>query len=244
MTSAPSKLWAHMRSLWPRYTLAPVAPFVGWWLYSLARGERRWEVAAAAIVPVVLSYTSARTKQFFINTLPIFLVGLFYDAMGLVQQVGLSEDRIHVCDLHDFDARWFGPTINGITMAWPDWFRAHQSLWLDVYCAIPYGTFIYVAIAYAIYLYRTDAGALNRFAWAFMLLNFTGFATYHLFPAAPPWYFHTLTAVQSILLPMQVKALHLRVSTLCCTSNIFEGFTGDLTMCLERSPRFMWRTRC
>lgn len=190
MTALSRRLWAHMRALWPRYTLLPPLPFVAWWLFSVARGERRWELALAALVPIVLSYTSEATKRLYVNTIPIFMVGLFYDAMGFFQNVGLSPERIHVCDLHDLDARLFGLTVDGLPMAWPDWFRAHQWLGLDVYCAIPYGTFIYVSIAYAVYLYWTDPGALNRFAWAFMLVNFAGFATYHLVPAAPPWYFH------------------------------------------------------
>jgi membrane-associated phospholipid phosphatase len=31
---------------------------------------------------------------------------------------------------------------------------------------------------------------LLRFTWCFFLLNLVGFITYHLYPAAPPWYFH------------------------------------------------------
>jgi membrane-associated phospholipid phosphatase len=30
-----------------------------------------------------------------------------------------------------------------------------------------------------------------RFAWCFFALNVAGFITYHVYPAAPPWYFHT-----------------------------------------------------
>jgi membrane-associated phospholipid phosphatase len=29
-----------------------------------------------------------------------------------------------------------------------------------------------------------------RFTWCFFALNVCGFVTYHLYPAAPPWYFH------------------------------------------------------
>jgi len=29
-----------------------------------------------------------------------------------------------------------------------------------------------------------------RFTWCWFALNVAGFSTYHLFPAAPPWYFH------------------------------------------------------
>jgi membrane-associated phospholipid phosphatase len=29
-----------------------------------------------------------------------------------------------------------------------------------------------------------------RFGWCFFALNVAGFVTYHLYPAAPPWYYH------------------------------------------------------
>jgi membrane-associated phospholipid phosphatase len=31
---------------------------------------------------------------------------------------------------------------------------------------------------------------MQRFTWAFFALNVAGFVTYHLYPAAPPWYLH------------------------------------------------------
>jgi membrane-associated phospholipid phosphatase len=50
--------------------------------------------------------------------------------------------------------------------------------------------FLWVVIGYALFLFFTDFAAQQRFAWGFLLLNLAGFATYHLYPAAPPWYFH------------------------------------------------------
>ena len=32
---------------------------------------------------------------------------------------------------------------------------------------------------------------MRRFTWCFFALNVAGFVTYHVYPAAPPWYFHT-----------------------------------------------------
>jgi hypothetical protein len=60
-----------------------------------------------------------------------------------------------------------------------DWFQAHARTWLDIVCAIPYGTsFILVVVAYAIFLFVTDFPALERFTWGFLALNIVGF-TYH-----------------------------------------------------------------
>jgi hypothetical protein len=39
-------------------------------------------------------------------------------------------------------------------------------------------------------MYVRDYPRMVRFAWCFFALNIAGFITYHLYPAAPPWYFH------------------------------------------------------
>jgi membrane-associated phospholipid phosphatase len=55
---------------------------------------------------------------------------------------------------------------------------------------VPYATFIFVCIACAVWLYLRDYPAMLRFTWSFFAINVAGFATYHLYPAAPPWYYH------------------------------------------------------
>jgi hypothetical protein len=182
-----------MRSLWPRWTLAPAAPFVAWFLYALfVRGEYgRWELwTLLALIPL-LAYWGPRTKKLFVGLFPIGMVGLLYDSMRFVQYLGITPDRVHDCDLHALDARLFGFTAaDGERLAWPDWFQSHGSTALDLYCAIPYGTFIFVSIGYAAYLYFVDFPAMRRFTWTFLAFNAAGFVTYHIYPAAPPWYFH------------------------------------------------------
>jgi hypothetical protein len=190
------RLWQHMRSLWPRWTLLPPAPLFLWCAYVFfIRGEHRWELALVMFLAPFLTYFSAATKKLYVGLFPLALVGLLYDSMQFVQYLGITPDRVHDCDLHALDARLFGPAVfglgDGANVAWPDWFQAHGATALDVYCAIPYGTFIFVSVGYAAYLYFADFTAMRRFAWTFFAFNAAGFLTYHIYPAAPPWYFHT-----------------------------------------------------
>jgi hypothetical protein len=152
----------------------------------LLLGQQRWEHLAFAILVPLLAYLTAATKRLFVGLLPFGLLALVYDSMRYVKDVGLSPARIHLCDLRDLDARLFG--IGGGTLQ--DWLQAHASRALDLVCAIPYGTFIYVSLAIAVWLYFRDYEGLRRFGWTFLLVNIAGFVTYHLYPAAPPWYFH------------------------------------------------------
>jgi len=57
-------------------------------------------------------------------------------------------------------------------------------------CAIPYATFILWSALGAIWLHMKDRTAMHRFMWGFLFVNVAGFITYHVLPAAPPWYFH------------------------------------------------------
>jgi len=184
------KLWSHARRLWPRFTLAPAAPFWAWAAFWAVRGQLRWDHVAMAVLVTVLAYSSAKTKRLFVGLLPVGLVGLFYDAMRFVKNVGLSPSTVHVCDLRAAELRWFGVGADSSRVTLQDWFQAHASIGLDIVCAIPYGTFIIVVLAYAIFLFVTDFPALKRFTWGFLALNVVGFLTYHLYPAAPPWYYH------------------------------------------------------
>ncbi len=195
-----TRLWRHMRALWPRWTLLPTAPIVLWCAYCLfVRGERRWELALIMVVAPLVAYGSTRTKRLWEGWLPLALVGLLYDAMRFVQGVGVSAATVHVCDLRAHELALFGVSAAGATGATgasgarvtlQDWLQAHASPIADAYFAIPYGIYIFAALGYAVYLGFTDHEALRRYGWTFFALNVAGFATYHLYPAAPPWYFH------------------------------------------------------
>jgi membrane-associated phospholipid phosphatase len=72
-----------------------------------------------------------------------------------------------------------------------DWFFVHHWPALDLFFAVPYATFLAACVLTTIYLYFKNRSAMRTFAMGFLVLNVLGFATYHLMPAAPPWYFHT-----------------------------------------------------
>ncbi len=185
-----STLRAHLRSLGPVWTHFTIIPVLAWPLYLLARGERRWEMILLLPVVPALAFGSKRTRKLYVGLYPMLLTAILYDAMGLVKNVGLTAARVHVCDLHQYELDLFGVTSGGVRMTLQDYFYAHPVTFLDFYCAVPYGTFIYVSLAFATYLYLKDYVSLKRYTWTFFVLNIAGFATYHVYPAAPPWYFH------------------------------------------------------
>jgi len=186
------RLFDHPRELWGGGpgVLLPV-PFLLWLLWWAAtRHEMRVEQLAITLAAFTLAWGTSKTKELFLGLLPLALVGVLYDSMKLVQNVGVSPERVHLCDLRALDMRIWPVDIDGSTGTPHDWFRVHHSTALDVLCAIPYGTFLFAVMACVIYFYFKDRAAMRQLGWGFFVLNLAGFVTYHLLPAAPPWYFH------------------------------------------------------
>jgi inositol phosphorylceramide synthase catalytic subunit len=165
-------------------------PFVAWTAGCLALGYGRWEHVALLLVVLLLAFGNAATKRLFLGLLPIGLLALVYDAMRWVKDVGVTAERIHVCDLRALDMRLASAMVLGERGSVHDWLQAHSSTALDLLFAVPYGTFLFVAVGFAVFLYVKDYDRMRRFGWAFLLTNLAGFVTYHLYPAAAPWYFH------------------------------------------------------
>lgn len=220
-----SRLWAHMRALWPRNTLLPALPLVLGGLISVIRGERRWELISLVVLGPLLAYANQTTKKLLVGVYPLALVGLLYYVMNFGRNVGLSPSRIHTCDLRDIDARFFGVMSHGHKVALGEWLQRYSCMALDILCSIPYGTFIFAMVAYAIYLYRVDYVMLQRFAWSFFWLNVAGFLTYHIYPAAPPWYVHTQGCSADLFAPASEGAALGRVDALLHTA-YFAGIYG------------------
>ena len=164
-------------------------PFLLYGLYSLFRQDYRIELLLALILVVALAHIGPRARTVMAALLPFGLVGILYDGMRPFQRVGLTAERVHLCDLRALESTIFGFGTGGTLH---DYFYVHHWAALDLLCAVPYGTFIFWCMGGSIILYRRgDRAAAQRFAWGFLTLNIMGFITYHVLPAAPPWYFHT-----------------------------------------------------
>jgi hypothetical protein len=185
-----TRLWRHLRALWPGWTILTPLPFLLHAVWAVSQGRFHAENAVVLGLVIVLFSTGPRTRRLFLGIYPIGLVGLLYDTMRLVQHVGVTPARVHLCDLRAGELALFGVDMDGQRVTWHDWFQAHPSPLLDGLCAIPYATFIFVCIACAVWLYLRDYPRMLRFTWCFFALNVAGFVTYHVYPAAPPWYFH------------------------------------------------------
>jgi hypothetical protein len=119
----------------------------------------------------------------------------------------------------------FGYVQGGQRFTLHDFARAHASKAADLFFAVPYGVFIYAVMGFAIFLLVRDAPGAYRFTWGFFALNLFGFATYHLYPAAPPWYYHTHGCAIDLAAPASPGPNLLRVDHWLGVA-YFTGFYG------------------
>lgn len=164
-------------------------PFLSWAAFMFARGTLRAEHLALPAVVIALAIAADWTRRLLTGLYPFALVGLLYDAMAVVGPRA-RDARVHLCDLRTLEARLFGYSANGSLHTVHDWLQPRANLALDLYFAIPYGTFIFATIAFAALAFKRSPDTFHRFGWMFLTLNVMGFVTYRLLPAAPPWYFH------------------------------------------------------
>jgi hypothetical protein len=186
----PVRAVVHLRTLWPGWTILLPVPFLGLALLALVQNRFHWEHLAILGVALALFSVGPRTKRLFLGAYPCGLVGVLYDGMRVVKNFGLTPERVHLCDLRAHELALFGVPMGGERVTLHDWFLVHHWPLLDLICSIPYGVFIFVILACAVFLYVHDYQRMVRFAWGWLALNLAGFITYHLYPAAPPWYFH------------------------------------------------------
>jgi hypothetical protein len=177
----------------PRYLFGAVGGMLAYLLaMRVAMGENRPEQLILCSLMIVLVVWSDGTRRFFSGMLPFLLFGIVYDLTHITQPL-VRYLYVHVREPYWFDKTFFGiPTAAG-RLTPNEFFAKHHWSLVDFFTGLAYIIYVYWAIAFAAYLtlFRRDPAGrklLSRFGWTFLLMNVAGFATYYLYPAAPPWY--------------------------------------------------------
>jgi membrane-associated phospholipid phosphatase len=177
----------------PPYLLGAVGGMAAYLLaMRLAMGANRAEQLAMCTAMMGLVVWSDATRRFFMGMLPFLLFGVVYDLTHITQPL-FRYLHIHVTEPYWFDKTFFGIGSPEGVLTPNEFFARHHWAAVDFFAGIAYIIFVYWAIAFAVYLAlfrRDEAGRklLARFGWTFLLMNVVGFATYYVYPAAPPWY--------------------------------------------------------
>ena len=132
----------------------------------------------------LLDLYNEKSRQFLRAFFPFILTGVVFDSMRYFYWLGV-EGRVHVAEPYLLERRWFG--VGGRTLN--EIFLEHRALILDLACGFAYLVYVPAYLALALLLFfKGRADGARTFARCFLIVNVMGFATYFVYPAAPPWY--------------------------------------------------------
>jgi len=160
-------------------------------IMGLTTGNRPEHLYACAVVAVLVVWSEA-TRRFFLGMLPFLLFAISYDLMHITQPL-VRYLHVHVVEPYAFDKFFFGIRTAGGVLTPNELFERYHWPAVDLLTGTAYIVFVWWAIGFAaaLVLFRRDEAGrrlASRFGWTFLFLNLAGFATYYLYPAAPPWY--------------------------------------------------------
>jgi membrane-associated phospholipid phosphatase len=176
---------AMKRRLWP---LAVGIGYVA--LIGRIGGLRADHVGMGALV--LLDYYNRRTRMFLACFAPFIATGLIFDSMRYFYWKGVA-GHIHVAEPYYRELAWFGipELVDGVRgkVTPNEFFVRHHWAPLDLLCGFAYLTYVGEYLLTAFYLFfDRQFFWLRRFGACFLTVNVLGFATYFVYPAAPPWY--------------------------------------------------------
>src|SRR6266536_3194733 len=132
----------------------------------------------------LLDLYNEKSRLFLKVFFPFILTGVVFDSMRYFYWQGI-EGRVHVAEPYLLERAWFG--VGGRTLN--EVFLAHHWPALDLACGFAYLVFVGEYLGMALLLFfRSRLAAAGALARSFLVVNVMGFATYFIYPAAPPWY--------------------------------------------------------
>lgn len=125
-----------------------------------------------------------RTKSFLRDWVPFIALLLGYELIrGFAQSAGFP---IHIAEMVNLEKGIFG-FIPGVELQRLFFDPNHIHIW-DIGAVIIDFLHFPLPLLIAFYLWIKDRKAYWKFVVALLLLSFSGFLTYLIYPAAPPWY--------------------------------------------------------
>ncbi len=137
---------------------------------------------------VLLDSYNSRTRTFLKYFTPFILTGMAYDSMRYYYWQGI-EGNVHVSEPYFLEKKLFGIESNGTVLTPNEYFERNNWKILDFFAGFAYITFVFEYLGTGfLLLFARQLAVLRTFGWCFFTVNIMGFATYFIYPAAPPWY--------------------------------------------------------
>lgn len=158
---------------------------------GLTSGNRPEQFLVVGLALALAAWSDA-TRRVLAGLLPFLLFGLVYDLTHLTEPL-VRHLHVHVAEPYAFDRRFFGISTPEGVLTPSEWFAHHHWPVVDFITGLAYIVYVFWSIGFAAALAifgreERTRRLLVRFGWTFLAMNVVGFATYYVYPAAPPWY--------------------------------------------------------
>ena len=135
----------------------------------------------------VLFFSHSITRRIAVAMLPWIVFEICYDWMRLYPNYIVNP--IDIRGIFNTELSLFGIASEGTTMIPCQYFMLHHATLPDLLAGLFYLCWVPGPMALGLWLlYKGEQQWYLRFAIAFLVVNFVGFAGYYIHPAAPPWY--------------------------------------------------------
>jgi len=147
----------------------------------------RGDHLALAAAGLAVYYAGPRLRAAGRFLLPLLIMAVVYDAQRY--WAGGWRGRVRVAEPHAWELAWFGVATETGRATPAEWWQAHTHTVLDALTGAAYLLFIPVFMGCAAWWrFREKRAEGEQVMWAMLFLNLAAYATYLVYPAAPPWY--------------------------------------------------------
>lgn len=136
-----------------------------------------------ALVLILGSLFIHKTRRFLIDFLPFLFILISYDFLRSLAP--FLNPRVHYQEMIDFDKILFGtnPTI----FLQNNFYTQGKISWIDYFSIMFYFLHFALPLAFGFILWIKKRDFFKKFSTAILILSYSAFFTFVLFPAAPPW---------------------------------------------------------
>lgn len=180
---------------------------------------------AICLISIFLYSFNSHTRNFFKIAGPFLLTAIIYDSMRFYTPIIRGE--INVAAPYILEKMLFGILDNGILKTPNEFFANRTNPIIDLITGFAYLTFTleYIVLTIFFYIIKKRDIAI-RAAIAYLIVNLMGFITYHIYPAAPPWYVNDYGLGPAVLSALPSAAGAARFDLLLGT-NFFGAMYGS-----------------
>ena len=163
------------------------------------------------LVLILASLFIGKTRSFLMDWLPFIFILIAYDFLRSL--VPFLNPRVHFQEMINFDQAVFG--TNPTLFLQHTFFHPGQINLLDYFSIMFYFLHFALPLAFGFILWIKNRNFFKRFSRALLILSYSAFATFVIFPAAPPWlaardgYLDGVVKIVDIVLKSFPDKLHL-----------------------------------